>query len=88
MKLFASSQDTSSNAIQDTTIELSEQELNAISGGCGGSCGAHPIVVPVPAPPAPCEPGLGLGFGFGVGFEHGFGWNSHHCHSYHHCCRW
>ena len=39
MKLFTSSQDTSSNVMQNAGVELSEQELSAVSGGCGGGCG-------------------------------------------------
>lgn len=91
MKLFASSQDATSNAIQNTNIELSEQELSAITGGCGSynGCGG------------PQDPGGFPGFSGGEGYNfggesfsgEGYGFfipfpRPCHPHYHHHCCRY
>lgn len=87
MKLFTSSQD----AIQNTNIELSEQELSTITGGCCPSNGCG----------GPQDPGGYPGFGggqFGGGNFGGgqFGGETfgffvplpRPCHPHHHCCRY
>jgi hypothetical protein len=86
MKLFASSQDANSNAAQDTIIELGEQELNAISGGCG--CGQQEAGFPVFPGGEGYNFGCGESFNFGEGF--GFGYRqTRHCEPRpRHCCRY
>jgi hypothetical protein len=92
MKLFTSSQDTSSNVMQNAGVELSEQELSAVSGGCGGGCGHQdPGLSFIPGGQG--EQGFG-NFGAGESFTVGESIGIFYplprpCHPHHHhCCRY